>query len=575
MMTMQRATTLLLLLLTGCTSHYQVDDEEPLVFQEVSDGSGPTPTDTIASLPFFFQLQRGKIEEAISELQRRREKDPYLYHSATLQQLGLTLIQQGISSSNPVDVQLSLYGIGLSANEQAQAYIKEALYSKQPELQFAAVQLLTQLHTDEAHKLLEEALSSDYFLIRLEALHALASNKLPCAYPQIEALFVKVDPELRPLFPQLLALDGSYPSVQMLKRLIRDSDRNVRLEAIKSVALMKRDDCLADIKSQMYDLSPAIREAVVQGAGEFQESTTRPFLEKMLAQDDLSALVAAYYLSKDACIESEAKRENPFAIHLLGNMKIGREILIEKMRSSNLQTRLNATVALLERKDRACLENLPMLFIQGHNDLVFEEVESPGRALTYFKATPSAQQNVKESPFFFELSLRLREKWLIESMELPEEDFLAIAEGIFHYEQHELVPLLVRLLENIRSSNAISLLKKESERLGSPFIRTYATLALFRLNEEGPYAKKLIDWIGQNQAHDLIQARPLLPWKLRTEKSPYVITLEERSRLLVEAFEAFAINRKDDSINALLEAIKSGNEHNRYLLAGLLIRAAE
>lgn len=567
--------SILLLLLTGCTSNYQVDDEDPLVFGEHSDGSTLSSADSTASVPFFFQLQQGKIEEAISELQSRKEKDPYLYHSATLQRLGLALIQQGISSSNPVDVQLTLYGIGLSANEQAQDYIKEALYSKQPELQFAAVQLLSQLHTDDAHKLLEEALSSDYFLIRLEALHALAANKLPSAYPQIEALFVKVDPEFRPLFPELLALDGSYPSVQMLKRLIRDSDRNVRLAAIKSIACIKRDDLLSDIKSQMHDLSPAIREAVVQGAGEFQDSSTKPFLEKALTQDDLSALVAAYYLSKDQIIEDEAKRENPFALRLLGNMKIGREILIEKMRSSDMQTRLNATVALLERKDTACLENIPMLFLQGHNDLVFEEVESPGRALTYFKATPSAQQNLKETPFFFELSLRLREKWLIESMELPTEDFLSIAECIFHYEQHELVPLLVRLLENIRSEKAISLLKEQSERLGSPFTRIYATLALFRLNEEGPYAKKLIDWIGKNQAHDLIQTRPLLPWKLRSEKNPYVITLEERSRLLVEAFEALAANHKDNSINALLEAIKSGNHHNRYLLAGLLIRAAE
>ncbi|MDB6081720.1 MAG: hypothetical protein JWO53_992 [Chlamydiia bacterium] len=566
-----KRTSLLILFLTGCSSSHMHERHERLTYTEAT----PHDLQSDTALPFFFQLQQGKVEEAISELQAAKAKDPYLYHSKTLEKLAISLLEQGIQSSNKTDVELSLYGIGLAANEQAQSLLTEVLKSSYPELQLTAVQLLAGYNTDESYKLLEKALTSDYLIIRLEAIHALASKQLPSTYPQIEALYVKVDPEFRPFFPQLLALDGTTPSIQMLRRLVRDSNPWVRLEAIRAIGLLRRDDLLPDIKSQMHDLSPALQEACVNALGSFQERSSKPFLEKMMTSHDLTALVAAFYLSNEQYILKEAESGNLFAYKLLNKSENHTQFLLEKMQSPDLQERLNATTTLLMQKDRRCLEMLPMLFIQSSNDLVFEELSSPGKALSQYKATPSAQQNLKQAPFYFELSLRLREEWLIQAMELPEEDFLDLAQCIFHYQQHDLVPILVRLLENIRSEKAIALLKEQSERLGSPFIRTYAALALFRLNEEGPYAQKLLEWISKNQTHDLIQARPILPWKIRSEKSPYSLTLEERSRLLVEAYEALALSHKEESITALLNAIKSGNKHNRYLLAGLLMRAAE
>jgi len=159
-------------------------------------------------------------------------------------------------------------------------------------------------------------------------------------------------------------------------------------------------------------------------------------------------------------------------------------------------------------------------------------------------------------------------------VELPHDAFLNIARAIFSHQQKELVPLLVRLLENERSEEAILLLRAESERLGSPLIRAYCQLALFRLNEEGPYEKNLFEWIEKNRGNEL-EVRPLLPRKVRSDKSPYTLTLEERSELLVEAFEALAESKKEEALSALLDAIAKGSPHNRCLLAGLLLRAVD
>lgn len=292
----------------------------------------------------------------------------------------------------------------------------------------------------------------------------------------------------------------------------------------------------------------------------------------------LSSAFALYEMGDEnarAIIEEEAKKDNLYAICLLGKMNTGTHLLIEKVKSQDAQVRLNATIALLDQKNSHALVGLFDIFIQRANDLAFQSIPSPGATLLSYKATPSALQNLKNTPFLFEVSLRQREEILVKTLELPEDDFIEAAHMIFSCGQHDLIPLLVRLLENQRSPIGIQLLKEQSERLGSPFIRAYCNLALFRLNEKGSYETKVLEWVKKNETHNLIEMRPILPWKIRAEKNPYSLTLEEQSRLLVESFETLALSHREEAISALLDAIKNGNEHNRYLLAGLLIRAAQ
>jgi hypothetical protein len=202
-------------------------------------------------------------------------------------------------------------------------------------------------------------------------------------------------------------------------------------------------------------------------------------------------------------------------------------------------------------------------------------VVSQGKALSAWKAVPSARQNLSSNAVGLEMSLHMREETLAESIELPENAFLALANLIFETHQNDLVPILSRLLINLQSSNAVKLLKLHREKVGAPLIRNYCNLALYCLKEEGPYGETLENFVRSHHSRDLIQFRPLIPWELRDqENSKYQLTPEDASRLLVESFEALVQIQDEKSIDILLNAIRYGNNNNRYALAGLLMRAA-
>jgi len=60
---------------------------------------------------------------------------------------------------------------------------------------------------------------------------------------------------------------------------------------------------------------------------------------------------------------------------------------------------------------------------------------------------------------------------------------------------------------------------------------------------------------------------------MKTEKERYNLSFEETSNLLVDSYDALAESHKQEAIQALQEAIVSGNPHNKPLLAGLLLKA--
>ena len=127
------------------------------------------------------------------------------------------------------------------------------------------------------------------------------------------------------------------------------------------------------------------------------------------------------------------------------------------------------------------------------------------------------------------------------------------------------------MLENLRTDEAINLLKEGSSKLDSPIIRDYCHLALFRMKVDGPHENYIKHWVMHQKEAELIRLRPMLPWKMRIE-SDFTLNPDETSRLLVDAFIALATAR---NIDFLLEAIKLGNPQNRYALFGLLMRATE
>ena len=87
-------------------------------------------------------------------------------------------------------------------------------------------------------------------------------------------------------------------------------------------------------------------------------------------------------------------------------------------------------------------------------------------------------------------------------------------------------------------------------------------------------SKRVWDDFVTDMDKQVFQARPVLPWRMRQDQSQYQLTLEESCALLIESFEALAQRQDKQGVTLLLKAIRDGNIHNRYTLAGLLIRAA-
>src|SRR5262249_52145484 len=136
-----------------------------------------------------------------------------------------------------------------------------------------------------------------------------------------------------------------------------------------------------------------------------------------------------------------------------------------------------------------------------------------------------------------------------------------------------LVPLLTYLLENHASVPAIALLKRFADH-GVPLVRAYCNLSLVRLGQTGPYKERLASWIQQSMRHEMIRFRPSLPWHLRLNSSPYELTPEESSRLLLEIYRTLASHHDNDGLEILLRGLRN-DPKNRYALAGLLIHALQ
>lgn len=500
-----------------------------------------------------------------------------------LHQLGLMILAEGYSNTDPEVELMTIFGAGISLDERASYILEEGLNSRVPNVQLIALNFITKNQNSRSIEALNRALTSDFFPVRLEAVYHLAIMKHPTAVGQTESLMQKIPHELYPIFPQIFAIVGNQDAIKILQRLLVDSDIEVRVEAIRNIAKYHRDDLLPQIRTLATHHHVVQQEACAIALGELKDNASIPRLRELANSNTedvkLAALKSLHEMeqtdARDQIIKL-AKEGNPFAITLLGSIPESKSTLYMILKSQNLIYRTNAALALLELKDPACIPMVTQILIKDSRDLVCGKVVTHGRGLSAWKIIPSGRQNLKDDPIAFELSLNLREQILTEAMNLPEKDFLQMANLIMDKNQNDLVPTLVRLLENLQTPEAIDLLKRHREKIGAPLIRNYCNLALFRLKEPGPYGDSLREWIASWQNQNLIQLRPYLPWEMRDVLDhQYQINAHDLSRLLVESFEAFAHRKDDKGIEVLLQAIQYGNPKNKYALAGLLMLTAQ
>ncbi len=559
-----------LTLLTSCSNNRSFPNSVPL-----SDTRITADQSYAAQMLFLTNAERSR--EAI-ELYLKTSQEQGSHNFELLELLARSILQKEAQSKNAASLLRAIYGAGISKSSHFYSLFREGITSFDPQTELASLNFLSQLHDDRADALLEIGMRSRHLLINLETAYHLAEKKQKLE--QIEALYYKVPKDLKPLFPQLFTLYGTHDATKILHFLLSDRNPKVRMAAINSAIDEKRDDLLPMIRALSSQLDPSQQEACAKAFGALKDDYSIARLKSMKQSNDKNvSLTASYSLfllgftEERTKIEASALKHNLFAIQMLSQIEESRHLLKKLINSDNIQVRLNATLALLEQKDPTCLVGLPLILLRNGDEILFKPFPSPGWGTTAFKVTASYKESSESLPLLLETSLKIRETALIKASQLPEEQFLFIAKEIFNSRQTELIPTLIRLLETVGSKQIIDLLQQQQQKVGSPLTRDYCNLALYRLKAKGPYEDNLKEWLKNNEDAPIIQFRPFIPWKLRQSNTPYQLTPEEKSNLLIESFSLLAFNQSSKNIETLLHFLSRASKENQPILAGLLIQA--
>lgn len=477
---------------------------------------------------------------------------------------------------------LSVFGASISKNEKLLPIFDKGILSEYPQVQLASVRALAEYPNDQATKILLKGLQSNYLEICFETVYALTLQKHPESMGYIQGLMNKVPEQFHFLFPMLYATLDTPQSAKMLLKFFQHKDPQVRIEAILSAAKMKRHDLVAPLKSLAKHHEVAQQEAAAYALGQLQDTSCMDTLTELskssLDQVALAAHYSLYQLGQPQSleeIERYATEKNLFAIALLRDLPCDEKILEALMYDSSDQVRLNAALSLLKKKNPLCLPEIRQVLIPKDNGLSLTSMSSSGKALSAKKWVVQSDKLIRSNPYMNELSDQIRREILMECIELPENVFLSLANDIIQSHQSELIPTTIGLMQNLRTQDAIDLLKNWQQKVGYPFVRAYSNLALFQLGQPGPWKEQLLEWIHQENAHPLIRLRPMVPWNKKTEKSPFELSAEEKSQLLIESYLSIALQQEEKGLDLILSQLANPKSKNKYILAGILIKATE
>lgn len=535
------------------------------------------PTDVSGQM--LYAIHRGEAEKGF-ESYLNHAKECQTQDFALLQQAARALLEHGTDSKDPEIHLMCMFGAGVATSTEMLPILEKGLRSPDLRTQLIALSYLGKLQDDEADRLLLDSLSSPFVIVRLEALLQLAKRNHPSAMSHLHSLMVKVPAQIRAVFSQIAIHAEGDEANRFLRQLLSDTDVDVRIETILTVALGGRDDFLPTLRLLAQGASYAEQESCALAFGALKDHLSlgklKHFAESRQEAVKLAACMSLYTLGETsylASIEADAKKGSLFAIGILGNLEEGKETLAALLSHPDRDVRINAILSLLAQRDQRALAHLDELLLTDGRDTGFWRISSASGGLKAWKSLPSASQQDKQYPGIVGQTLGLREDVLIQSLEFEEEAFLAIARKICQKKQHDLIPIVIELLQNKKSDSVIQFLKEGYQRAGAPLIRNYCTLALYRLKEEGPYEEQLIAWVKARGSEELI--------RFKEEKNApsfsisHNLTPEETSRFLIEACEALASAQNQAGTLALVHTIAYGNAKNRYALAGLLMRTTE
>ncbi|MCH9633827.1 MAG: hypothetical protein S4CHLAM7_05610 [Chlamydiae bacterium] len=569
-------------LCTSCALKQQEMSEADsrLLQKSLETSMTPTSLETEDTLSFYSALPRSTKEALTSYNQMYQYGGMHDYDY--LQKLGIRFLEESLSEFDPESQLLSIYGASIAKNNKLLPILEKALSSEHPQVQIAAIRALSDYHDDDADRILVKGMQSNYLEVCFETAFVLALNKHPEAMGYIESLMNKVPDPFHYLFPTLYAILDTPQSSKSLKKFFQSPDQTVRVEAILSAARVSRYDLLPSIRSLSLHHEIAEQEACAFTLGHLQDEASVSTLEELMKSPSeyvaLSAMLALYKLGRSEVIsdiESLATQGNIFAIQILRDCHCDEKILEALAYHPQEQVRLNAGLALLKKKNPLCLTEVRQILVPNQSQLFVVPAQSPGKALAAKKWTLASPSTLRSNPFIKEISNQVRREILTECLELPESLFLTLASEIVDSGDNDLIPDVIALVQSLKTSNAIALLKEWQRKVGHPYVRAWSNLALFNLDQNGPWKENIISWVKKQKYHPMIRLKPIVPWSKKSSSSKFELTAEEKSQLLIQSYLAIALRQEEGGIEMILSHLDAQNSKNKYALAGILIKATE
>jgi HEAT repeat protein len=558
---------LIALLLSGCRQEAPPVVRLPSTIREQGLARGPAPAARL-----LWLSQHGQMDQALelaADLLKVRQLD-----LRVLESMGIVLLRSGLQAKGSEEQLLTLIGASIAGHESTREILQKACHSDHPLVQIHALQGLAQYADDETDREMIMACGSRWLPVRLTAAELLASKRSPHVIVQVEAMLAKLPALVHPLLPSILAKVNTPDAIHVVERQLASRFLAVRIAAIDALRAARRDDCCPRFRELATHDMGAQAEACAFALGTLGDESAIPLLHQMLSSPEpttqLAAACALDALGERSALDfvrAAARQGNPYAIAALSRKDEDRPLLRELLHHRSLETRIHAMWSLLELRDGACLPMLRQMLRAGATMPVMQSVRSPGHALFAFALRTPKEE---DTPHL----LAMKERLLMKAIELPEAPFLALVEELLDQQQTELVPLAIRLLENLHTPEAVALLKRERQRAGAPLARIAAALALYRLGEPGPWEQQLLSWLREQAQHQLISLKQTPEWDPESLSSPHELSPEQTSGLILEALEALVQRKSLDAQLLVLDWLRNGHPRNRYVLAGILMHMA-
>lgn len=502
-----------------------------------------------------------------------------------LREMCLVMIENAVSWGDEQDSLRALIAMEIAQEDSFSHHLGKLIQSRYYPVQAKTLSLLKGINNEYSEMLIKSCLSSNFIMLRLEALSILVQKHHESALGQVEALMNMVHKHYHPIFVDFYALAGTKYAISVLKKMINDQDLNLNLATIMATRQYQIEEMIPNLRHSLTHTSPIIQEAAASALGSFSDQFSVSKLKALTTsghdETRLAALLALFnmdHTQHKAEIVSLAKNGNLFAIGALAKMKNTEKALREIYFSDDNNYRINSALALLEKKNPVCIPVIRDLISLDSNVFYIEPTYSPGRMFSALKLKPLSTVERKEMiPMLQAQTVMIQNQLLSRTIDLPRKRFMEVIDNIFDRKRNHLIPTAIALLENFDDEEAKNYLKERSKTPGAPFIRTACHLSLWKSTKQEVHKEAVTSWIKQFGKHEMIsfEQKNTQNSEKNSHLSEYELSLEEKSHLLIQAFLNICLSHEKAGLDSILEAMIDGHEKNRVPLAGVLLKTIQ